>query len=525
MSKSTVDPGGSHAVRRGFVVRRRKLRTFVSRTVLGTILPGSGLLLSDRTKSGSAIMGLFVLGVVALCGALIVIGPTKAAVIVASQPSVMLAVGLAVSLIVLLWVATIIWTADVNWPSPANWFKKTVAFVTAFLLVGALIAPTARAMQYVLITSDLIGSVFASGQGFRRGVSPNLGGRDSWAGVPRVNVLLIGSDSEPDRPGVRTDTVMLASIDTATGDTVLFGIPRNLQNAPFPAWSPMRQVWPGGFNCGSRCLLNEVWNEGVENADLYPGDPQPGLTALRESISEITGLMPDYSVVVNMASFQALVNAMGGVTINVQQRVPIGGKIERGQIVPGSIRGWIEPGVQHLDGYHAMWYSRGRVTTDDFNRMARQRCMIGALVDQVNPWMMIDRFPELAQVVNEHVYTDVPPDHLPAWAELVTTMQEGKIHSLSFSNKLVNVGRPSYEHIREMVQASLFDMPLPTPTFTDGSSTPPAFQPTPTETPTPTSTTPASPDAQQTPSEWGSTPTPSDTHTPAEGLVDVAAAC
>ncbi len=523
MSSSAGEERGSHVVPRGFVVRRRKLRTFVTRTVLGTLLPGSGLLLSDRNKSGATVLGLFVLGVVAVCGALIYIGPAKAAVMVASRPNLMLAAGFALVVAVLIWVGTIIWTADINWPSPAGAGKKLTAFVTAFLLVGALVAPAARAMQYVLITSDLVGSVFATDQGQRRGVSPNLTGRNSWAGVPRVNVLLIGSDSEPDRPGVRTDTMMLASIDTITGDTVLFGIPRNLQNAPFPTWSPMHQRWPNGYNCGRECLLNEVWEQGVANASLYPGDPQPGLSALRESISEITGLMPDYSVVVNMASFQALVNAMGGVRINVQQRVPIGGKIENGQIVPGSIRGWIEPGVQRLDGYHAMWYSRGRVTTDDFNRMARQRCMIGALVDQVNPWMMIDRFPELAQVVDEHVYTDVPPDHLPAWAELVTTMQKGKIRSLSFSNKLVNVGNPSYEHIREMVQASLYDQPLPTPTFTDGSSTPPAFQPTPTDTPTPTSTTPS--EAPTPGSPWESTPTPSDTHTPAEGLVDVAAAC
>lgn len=508
-------------MRRGLVVRRRKLRTFVGRTLLGTVLPGSGLLLSDRTKSGGAIMGLFVAIVLAVCGALIWIGPAKAAVMVAAQPSVMLAAGIAVSVLVLLWVGTIIWTADINWPSPASGFKKFIAFLTAFLLVGVLVAPAARAMQYVLITSDLVGSVFATGQGQRRGVSPKFGA-NSWEGVPRVNVLLVGSDAEPDRPGVRTDSILLASIDTKSGDTVLFSIPRNLENAPFPAWSPMNQLWPNGFNCGDKCLLNEVWNEGTKNANLYPGDPQPGLSALRETISEITGLVPDYSVVINMASFQALVNAMGGVTINVQQRVPIGGKVENGQIVPGSIRGWIEPGVQHLDGYHAMWYSRGRATTDDFNRMARQRCMIGALVDQVNPWMMIERFPQLATVVDENVYTDVPQNHLPAWAELVTTMQKGKIRSLSFSNKLINVVRPNFPHIREMVQASLFDQPLPTPTFTDGSPTPPAFLPTPTPTPTPTSTTPSS---APTTSQWGSTPTPSESHTPAEGLVDVAAAC
>ena len=52
---------------------------------------------------------------------------------------------------------------------------------------------------------------------------------DPWAGTPRVNVLLLGGDAGPDRRGLRTDTVILASIDTATGNAVLFSLPRNLE--------------------------------------------------------------------------------------------------------------------------------------------------------------------------------------------------------------------------------------------------------------------------------------------------------
>ncbi len=469
-------------------------------------------------------LALFVIGVLAACGALLVIGPARAVVLVASRPSTALAVSLSVGAVVLIWAATLIWTADINWPAPATFGKKLVAFLTSSLLVGALIAPTARAMQYLLITSNLVGTVFGASTVNRRGVAPSAGAGRSWSGIPRVNVLLVGSDAEDDRIGVRTDSMMLASVDTQTGNTVLFGIPRNLQNAPFPSWSPMRQVWPSGFNCGSECLLNGVWDQGTQHANLYPGDPKPGLTALRESMSEITGLTPDYAVVVDMASFQQLVNAMGGVTINVRQRVPIGGKVENGQIVPGSIRGWIEPGVQHLDGYHAMWYSRGRATTDDFNRMARQRCMVGALIDQVNPWMMAERFPQIAKVVQDNVYTDIPSEHLPAWAELVTIMQKGTIRSLSFSNQLINVSQPDFPHIRDMVQAAIASQPLPTPTFTDGSPTPPAFRPSPSPTQTPAPASTSAPSSG--PATGGTaTPSPSASHTPAEGLVDVAAAC
>jgi len=74
------------------------------------------------------------------------------------------------------------------------------------------------------------------------------------------------------------------------------------------------------------------------------------------------------------------------VTVTVHDRIPIGGSHDAsGGITPGSIKGWIEKGTQHLNGYKALWFSRSRATTDDYSRMRRQRCMVGALLTQVNP--------------------------------------------------------------------------------------------------------------------------------------------
>ncbi len=67
---------------------------------------------------------------------------------------------------------------------------------------------------------------------------PDVEKPDPWADQPRVNVLLIGSDAGADRTGVRPDTMILASIDTASGNTVLFSLPRSLQHAPFAGGTP-----------------------------------------------------------------------------------------------------------------------------------------------------------------------------------------------------------------------------------------------------------------------------------------------
>lgn len=487
---------------------RRGLGRLIGMEALGTILPGSGLLLSGRRLIGGLLMTAFVVLVVAAAVFVYIKGPTATALYIGVRPNLLLALVVAGAVGLVILAASLIHTAVVNWPTKPQTGKRVTAGLITTLLVLCVLAPAAPAVQYMSIHRDTLGSIFDKG-GIRRGTnaaSPIGDGKNAWRNTPRVNVMLIGSDAYPGRPGIRTDSMMVASIDTRTGDTVLFGIPRNLENVPLGPQNPLSKVYPQGYNCGDRCLLNEIWNEGDSHKDLFPGDPMPGLTAMRLTLSEILGLGIDYAVVVDIQGFSALVDAMGGVDVNVRQRIPIGGKVENGRIVPGSITGWIEAGPQHLNGYQAMWFSRSRATTDDFDRMARQRCMVSALVDQVNPAVMLERYPQLAKVARDHVYTDVPSEHLPAWAELVTRMQEGKIRSLPFTNSIVRVTDPDYAHIRQVVQQAISPNPV------EGKPTPP-----------PPSATPGAPATTTSPS---ATPSGSPTSTgPSQGLVNVALAC
>ena len=85
----------------------------------------------------------------------------------------------------------------------------------------------------------------------------------------RYNVLLLGADSAADREGLRPDSINVASIDAATGRTVLFGLPRNLQKVRFPESSPLRDLYPDGYVCeDGACMLNGIWTLGEEHADL-----------------------------------------------------------------------------------------------------------------------------------------------------------------------------------------------------------------------------------------------------------------
>jgi LCP family protein required for cell wall assembly len=300
------------------------------------------------------------------------------------------------------------------------------------------------------------------------------------------------------------------SINPQTGAAVLISIPRSLERAPFPASNPLHKLYPNGYYCpnakpGDECLINAVWSVAEQNKDLFRNDPSPGLTTIRDVIGEVTGLPVDYSTVIDLKGFQDLVNAMGGVTVNVTERLPIEGyHTSSGGIA--SVAGWIEPGVQKLDGYHALWYARSRLLSDDFSRMKRQRCLIGALVDQVNPMNMLSQYPQLAQVAKENIATDIPVAQLPAWVDLVQRIQKGSITSLTFTSDNISPANPNYPKMRQMVEAAI---------------NPPASSPSSTTTTAPATSTKST---SKSPSK-STTSSPTTTPTGAGGVVDVRSAC
>lgn len=487
------DPG----TRAGDRARRREatLRSYRA-TALSTVLPGAGLFRVNRVLAGLIVAVFLVpLGYLGYrvsrdgaLGSVLQIG--------VDRRELLLALG-TVGVLSLVWILGIIATAWGTRPRPVSRSSGVLLTLFTAVMCMVVVAPAALVINGIDIQRETIQAVVTD-----TGREPTtVEGPDPWEEQPRVNLLLLGSDHEPDREGVRPDSIMVASIDTASGDTVFFGLPRNLQSVPFPAENPLSEIYPQGFDCGSECLLNAVWTLAEGRRDLFPADPDPGLSTTRDVVSEITGLTIDDTVLINLRGFQQLVDAMGGVTINATERVPIGGKVVGGRVV--GINGWIEPGLQRMDGYHALWYARSRATTDDYSRMRRQRCVVGAVIDQVDPLRMLRRYPQLAETVADNVQVDIPAGDLGAWAELVLRMKDGRLQSLPVTNQVVDVADPDFDLIRSLVRDAL---------------RPKAAQPTatPSATPTPGQT------GTQAPTDE---PTDGGSPAPADILTDLSATC
>ena len=268
---------------------------------------------------------------------------------------------------------------------------------------------------------------------------------------------MLGGDGGPDRIGIRTDTNIVASIETRTGNTVLFSVPRNLQNIPFPPESVLAKAYPNGRYAGPgdqlEWMLDSIYqNVPAQHPTLLDSD-SPGADATKLAVSGALGLRIDYFVLVNLQGFRELIDALGGITVNVNYRVPKGGQADAG-LLPG---GWIEPGPnQHLDGFDALWFARSRYGADDYQRMERQRCVIKAIIDQADPVRLLVRYEALAQTTKNIVLTDIPTALLPAFVDLSLLVKDARnVTSVAFTNRLIDSAHPDYGQIHAHVQEAL----------------------------------------------------------------------
>ena len=452
-------------------------RRTVVYTIAGTALPGLGLIAAKRRVAGWIVLGLFlaVLATLAVWAALDLQGLVSAAV----RPSVLRALTIALILVALVWVGVVI-VSHVSLRTRPTQAQRIIGGILVGALAFAVAAPMAVAARYSYDQANFVTKVFGSEKDTKSATRPTLsaGGpgqagqpQDPWAAKPRLNILMLGGDAGPNRTGTRTDTVILASIDTKTGNTTLFSLPRNTGRMPFPADSPLRKYYPNGFTSGDgnnpEYFLNAMYDNvpaNVPNDVLGPTD-DIGADALKLSVGKALGLPVDYYVLINLQGFTKLINALGGVTLNINTYIPIGGNTDLG-IPPED---YLKPGPdQHLGGKGALWYARGRYGSNDYARMDRQRCVINAIIKQANPTTMLTRYEDIAKAGKDIVRTDIPREVLPIMVDLSWRVKNGKVRSIVFKhgeNGFISPS-PNFRQMRRRVKAALGETgssPTPSP--------------------------------------------------------------
>ncbi len=197
---------------------------------------------------------------------------------------------------------------------------------------------------------------------------------DKPASEDSLDVLVLGVDRRPSGAGgvpSRSDSMMLAQVSPGSGRVQLLSVPRDL----------LVEVKPGV-------------EDRINTAYAYGGVEQAAA-----AVENLTGIAADRHVIVDFGGFEEAINALGGVTLEVEEPIRLG--IEGHRV-------YIPAGRQELGGLEALAYARYRGTAcGDLGRIKRQQRLVAALREQALGWNTITRLPGIVKVMHENVDTNL----------------------------------------------------------------------------------------------------------------------
>ena len=179
-----------------------------------------------------------------------------------------------------------------------------------------------------------------------------------------------------------------------------------------------------------------------------------------------------------MDSFVELIDALGGITVNVKKALPIGGQKDcvqsyeppnpaekenyrdgtppetMGWYCPDAIS-WIEKGKQHMDGRTALWYARSRHNTNDYDRMKRQREIQNLVLKKIDLQTLLFRLNAVAGAGAKLIKTDIPGSSVPTLIDLALKARSSGLKSLQLTSPIISANNPDFRLMRQLIQQKI----------------------------------------------------------------------
>jgi LCP family protein required for cell wall assembly len=219
----------------------------------------------------------------------------------------------------------------------------------------------------------------------------------------RVNVLLVGVDSAPNRTTELTDTMMVISLDPDGRTSAMVSIPRDLYGVPLP---------DGRF-------FNAKLNSLMAYAGRRPDEfPLGGVGTLKATIGDLLGVRIHYFAAVSLVGFMQAIDAVGGVEVTVERAIS---DPTYSDVNGHRVGFFLQPGTYHMESELALAYVRSRkgIGDNDFTRADRQQQLLEALRAKLTAGNLVLALPGLLDAVKNTIATDVPSDRMPDLAQAV----------------------------------------------------------------------------------------------------------
>jgi LCP family protein required for cell wall assembly len=323
----------------------------------------------------------------------------------------------------------------------------------------------------------------------------DLTGWPSWAQDGRLNLLLVGSDSRSDTGvgavSLRTDSMILLSVDIQSGKAALFSFPRNLCTATngscgdgtrYPDWLQIPLPPEDARNSTGACaypnglytdMLNALWRDAASCPAVFPGsdgisgadcqqqfDCERGWRALVGTLQQISGQSIDGVIAVNLKGFVSLIANLpgGGIWLNIPDALH-DDVYFNSQQQPMVVD--FQPGCQFLQPEEALAYARSRHQDSDYQRERRQQFVLQQIRKQLDPVGLLPHIPALLQVAQENLFTTLADTDIPYVAQIASRVDADRLYREDFApSNVAPLG--SMAGIRDEV-ANIFSQPEPQP--------------------------------------------------------------
>lgn len=212
----------------------------------------------------------------------------------------------------------------------------------------------------------------------------------------RMNILVLGVDAREDDVG-RSDTAFVVTIDTKAKTVTMLSIPRD-----------------------TRVKIDGHGWDKINHAYAFGGSKLS-----KSSVENLLGISIDYTVVMNFQGFVRMIDALGGITIDVEKRMYYSDPYDD----DGGLYIDLHPGVQKLNGKRAIEYVRYRDEEGDIGRVSRQQKFLKALLQEFAKPQLITKLPELIKEFAAAVKTDMPTKEMIKLIPIISDAAKLGLHT------------------------------------------------------------------------------------------------
>lgn len=212
----------------------------------------------------------------------------------------------------------------------------------------------------------------------------------------KINILVLGVDTREDDVG-RSDTNFVVTIDTSAKKITMFSIPRD-----------------------SRVKIDGHGWDKINHAYAFGGSKLS-----KSSVENLMGIPLDYTVVINIQGFVRMIDAVGGITIDIDKRMYYSDPYDD----DGGLYIDLHPGVQKLNGKTAIEYVRYRDEEGDIGRVNRQQKFMKALLQEISKPQLIIKLPDVIREFAATVRTDMPTKDMAKLIPVINEAAKSGLHT------------------------------------------------------------------------------------------------